>query len=255
MASPERAAAKPWARWLAVGLALLVWQGAAVLVDNHLLLASPVQMLARLWELGQTAAFYRALGRSFGHIVLGFLSALLSAAGLAAFAARFAWAAVLLRPYITVMKAVPVASFIILALVWLENEWLSFFISFLMVFPVIYTNVLQGLQGADKKLLEMAALYRVPWHRRLRGILLPALRPFLTAACSVALGVCWKSGVAAEVIGVVHESVGGRLYDAKIYLEIADLFAWTVVIVAVSAAFEKLFLWALGRLFEKGEAL
>ena len=127
---------------------------------------------------------------------------------------------------------------------------LSTFIAFLMVFPVLYTNLLQGIRAADRNLLEMADVFRLSPGRRVRCIFLPALRPALFAGCRVALGLCWKAGVAAEVIGVVARSVGGKLYDAKAYLEIADLFAWTVVIVAVSALFERVFLFLLGKIFD-----
>lgn len=166
-------------------------------------------------------------------------------------AGRFPLADTLLRPYVTTVQSVPVASFIVIALLWLSSRRLSIFISFLMVFPILYTNVVQGIRSADGDLLEMAQVFRVPWRRRLRYIYLPALRPYLTAGCRVGLGLCWKAGVAAEVIGVTAESLGGKLYDAKVYLAIADLFAWTAVIVFISAGFEKLFLrllqWALDR--------
>ena len=57
----------------------------------------------------------------------------------------------------------------------------------------------------------------------------------------------WKAGVAAEVIGVVGGSIGEKLYEAKIYLQTGDLLAWTVVIVALSALFERAVLALLRR--------
>ncbi len=243
------------AKLLAVLLALLLWEAAALLLGNEVLLVTPVRVLGRLWELMGTADFWATLGFSFTRIVGGFLLALTLGSALAVLAGRAPLLETLLWPYVAAVKAVPVASFIILALLWLSAERLSLFISFLMVFPVIYTNILQGIHSADGRLLEMAALYRVPWPRRLRYIYLPALRPYLTAGCSVALGMCWKAGVAAEVIAVTQRSVGGRLYDAKVYLEIPDLFAWTAVVVAVSVLFEKLFLRLLRALFERMEAV
>ena len=169
-----------------------------------------------------------------------------------AFAAgRFSLVEILLRPYVLAIKSVPVASFIILALIWLRSSQLSLFISFLMVFPVLYINVLAGIRSADGQLLEMAQVFWVPWKRRVRMIYLPAVEPCLLAGSATALGMSWKAGVAAEVIGVVGGSLGERLYDAKIYLMTADLLAWTVVIVALSAGFEKLILWLLGRAFRR----
>ena len=227
-------------RVLAVLAALAVWQLAAMSVGSRILLATPWQALSRLLALLPTAGLWRTVGCSLVRISGGFLLAL--ALGVVLALADYRWppAETLLRPYVVVIKSVPVASFIILALIWMGSARLPLFIAFLMVFPVIYSNTLQGLKSTDPQLLEMA---------RLRYIHLPALEPYLLAGCSTALGMSWKAGVAAEVIGVVGGSIGERLYEAKIYLETADLLAWTVVIVAVSALFERLFLALLRRGF------
>lgn len=141
-----------------------------------------------------------------------------------------------------VIKAVPVASFIILALVWLDSRSLSFFISALMVFPPVYLNVLEGLCRTDRQLLEMARVFRVPLSRRLRYIALPQVLPYFRTALSLALGLCWKAGAAAEVIGLPAGTIGERLYTAKVYFQTPDLFAWTLAIVAVSVLAERLLL-------------
>ena len=244
--SPNGAAA----RFFAAALALCVWQAGAMALGNELLLVTPAAVARRLCELVATADFWATLGFTFSRISLGFLLALALAAVLAALAAAVPLLETLLRPYVAAIQSVPVASFIVIAFLWLSAQRLSTFIAFLMVFPVLYTNLLQGIRAADRDLLEMADVFRLSPARRVRCIYLPALRGPLFAACRVALGLCWKAGVAAEVIGVVARSVGGKLYDAKAYLEIADLFAWTAVIVAVSALFERVFLFLLGRLFD-----
>ena len=235
------------AKLLAAFLALCLWQLAAVLVDNRLLLVGPLQVAGRLWQLLGMQTTWQALGYSFGRISLGFFLAFALALVLAAVSARFPLAEILLRPYVLAIQTVPVASFIVIALLWLSGRHLSIFISFLMVLPVLYANALQGFRAADRQLLEMAQVFRMPRFRRVRCIFLPALAPYLKSACHVALGLCWKAGVAAEVIAVTEKSVGGMLYDAKVYLEIPDLFSWTVLIVAVSLGFEKLFLALLNR--------
>ena len=240
-----------WQKLLAAALALAVWQGVSMLVHSPILLPSPLRVAARLAVLVPTADFWSVIGFSLVRLAGGFLLALIAATALAFLAGRFSLAEILLRPYVLAIKSVPVASFIILALIWLRTSQLSLFISFLMVFPVLYTNVLAGIRSADGQLLEMARVFRVPWSRRLRMIYLPAVEPFLLAGSATALGMSWKAGVAAEVIGVVAGSLGERLYDAKIYLMTADLLAWTVVIVALSAGFEKLILWLLGWAFRR----
>ena len=238
------------ARFFAAALALCVWQAGAMALGNDLLLVTPIAVARRLCELIVTADFRATLGFTFSRISLGFLLALALAGILAALSAAVPFIETLLRPYVAAIQSVPVASFIVIAFLWLSARRLSTFIAFLMVFPVLYTNLLQGIRAADRNLLEMADVFRLSPGRRVRCIFLPALRPALFAGCRVALGLCWKAGVAAEVIGVVARSVGGKLYDAKAYLEIADLFAWTVVIVAVSALFERVFLFLLGKIFD-----
>lgn len=246
--APERKDSKAL-RILSVGLALLLWQLAAMVLHNRLLLVGPFQVACRLWELLGERDSWQAVFFTLERISLGFLLAFVAALVLASLSAAFPLAEVLLRPYILAVQSVPVASFIVIALLWLSGQRLSTFISFLMVLPVLYSNALQGLKGADPQLREMARVFRIPLYRQIPGIYLPALAPCLRSGSRVALGMCWKSGVAAEVIAVTSRSIGGMLYDAKVYLEIADLFAWTVIIVAISACFEKLFLFLLERLF------
>ena len=236
-------------RILSVVLALVLWQLAALGLHNRLLLVGPIQVALALWRLLGDASTWQAIGFTFQRISLGFLLAFLVALALAAASAASHTVEVLLRPYILAVQSVPVASFIVIALLWLSGEKLGTFLSCLMLLPVLYANALQGLKNADPQLLEMARVFRVPLYRRIPGIYLPALAPSLRSGSRVALGMCWKSGVAAEVIAVTSHSIGGMLYDAKVYLEIGDLFAWTVIIVVISACFEKVFLFLLDRVF------
>jgi len=234
-------------RLWAVLVWLLVWQAAGMLLarlwpHGHLLLATPLTALTRLGQLALSAAFWGAVASSAAHIIWGFLLSCSLGVLLAALAARFSPVRELLSPIVAAIKAVPVVSFIILALVWLDVRELSLFIAALMVFPPVYLNVLSGIAGADRQLLEMARVFRVPFGRRLRGIYLPAVLPYFRTAVSLALGLCWKAGIAAEVIGLPGGTMGEALYQAKVYYETGDLFAWTAVIVAVSLVFEKLFL-------------
>lgn len=148
----------------------------------------------------------------------------------------------ILAPAVTAMKSVPVVCFVILALVWLGSQRLTFVIVFVIVFPIIYLQTLEGLARADAKLLEMAQVFRLSGWKRLRYIYLPALLPSLVSGCKLALGMSWKSGIAAEVIGTPVHSIGQQLYFAKIYLEIDRLFAWTFVILLLCTIFERVFL-------------
>ena len=200
-----------------------------------------------MMELLPQADFWQRVGFSAGHILLGFALGVVVSVLLAAAAERWAWVDTLLAPVIQLVKATPVASFIILALVWVSGRSLSILISFLMVLPVLYSAVRTGIESADVQLLEMAQVFHLPLVRRVKAIWLPAILPAFRQGCSVALGICWKSGVAAEVIGLPDGSIGDALYRAKITLSTGELFAWTFVIILLSAVFEKLFLALLDK--------
>lgn len=229
-------------RILAAAFWILIWQIASIWLKQEILLASPVSVIKRLGELVFTADFWLSAGFSFVRIVLGFLLGLAAGILLAVISCAFAAAAVLFDPLITVIKSTPVASFIILCLIWIPSRNLSVFISFLMVLPVVYTNILEGIRQTDRQLLEMADVFSVSWGRRILYIYVSQVMPYFLTGCRLSLGLCWKAGVAAEVIGVPSGSMGEKLYHAKIYLNTPDLFAWTIVIILISFLFEKFFL-------------
>ncbi len=224
---------------------LAVWQAASLLIGQVLFLPSPLDAARALAEMAPAALFWQAVGASLWRIMLGFFLGLGAGVLLAALAAAFAFAEILIRPLMLLVRSTPVASFIILALLWVDSRGLSTFISFLMVLPVIYNATFAGLRGADAKLLEMAGAFRIGFWRRVRAIYLPALLPSLLASCELALGMSWKSGVAAEVIGLPAGTIGERLYQAKIFLQTPALFAWTAVIIALSGLLGKLVLLSL----------
>lgn len=236
-----------------VFLALLVWHLASILLNQNILLASPWDVVKRFLSLYQEETFLLSLFHSFVRIAGGFFLGLILGSLLASLAASFKFVELLLWPYMLVIKSVPVASFIILALIFLSSSDLSIFISFLMVLPILYTNILNGIKSTDKKLLEMAEVFRLsPWKKFLY-IRFLSIKPFLFSACSVALGLAWKAGIAAEVIGIPSLSIGERLYESKIYLNTVDLFAWTVLLVIISLIFEKLVLFLLKMLYRRLE--
>src|SRR5699024_5954434 len=123
---------------------------------------------------------------------------------------------------------------------WVSSRDLSVVISLLIGFPVIYANVLAGLDSTDPRLIEMARVFRVPFRRQLGTVYLSQVAPFLRSGLGLAIGLCWRSGVAAEVIGIPSGSIGEKLYKAKIYLETPDLFCWTVAVVVLSIGCERL---------------
>lgn len=221
---------------------IAAWQLASLLIHNDIIFVGPLDVIHSFFALLPTADFWLSLARSFGRISLGFLGAFFCGILAGSLSFRFPVLKEFLEPVILLMKSVPVASFVILALIWIGSANLAVLISFLIVFPILYVNTIEGLKSADRELLEMARVFSLNLPGRIRYLYLPALMPFLSGGCKVALGMSWKSGIAAEVIGIPSHTIGEKLYMAKIYLSTADLFAWTIVIILASALFERTFL-------------
>jgi NitT/TauT family transport system permease protein len=194
-----------------------------------------------------TTDFWGTTWHSLARIAAGFGLAVLAGVVSAALAATWRVVDAIVTPLVTAIRSTPVVSFIVLVLMWADSDRLATIISFMMVVPVIYTNVLDGIQHRDRSLLEAAQVFRVPLQRRIVAVDVPAVLPFFIAACKIGVGLAWKSGIAAEVIGLPQGSIGERLYQAKILLSSVDLFAWTVVIIALSFAVESLVLALLAR--------
>lgn len=227
---------------LAVAFWLAVWQLTAQQVGYAILLPSPLQTVQALFRLVPTGGFWLRVGVSLFGIAQGFLLAASLAVLLGACASRYDMVRILLQPLVLLSKATPVASFVILALIWMPSARLPVLISFLMVFPVLYTAVLQGIRQTDPQLLEMAKVFRIPLHKRIWAIYFPSVYPYFYSACSVALGLAWKSGIAAEVIGLPRNTVGEALYQAKVLLQTDEMFAWTAVAVLASMVVERVVL-------------
>ncbi len=251
MAGKKRGTLRLWA----VVFWLLVWQAAAMAIHQRIFLVSPWEVLLRVGELLTVPAFYGAVLCSTGRIAAGFLLGAAAGAGLAGLAVRYRRVEELLAPLLLTVKSIPVASFIILALILFSAQSLAVLISFLIVLPVVYGSTAAGIRAADRQLLEMAQVFAIPPGRRLRYIYAPQVAPYFQSACATAVGLAWKSGMAAEVIGMPDGSIGAQLYQAKVYLDTRDLFACTVVIVLLSVGCEQLFQMLLRLLFRALERM
>ncbi len=221
---------------------LIIWQVFAHYLGNDLLLPMPFTVIKTLLSMMKQEALYITVLNTFLRIMFGFFISYMVAILLSVLSYNLRFIRILLNPLISFTKATPLASIIILTLVWIKSSNLSIFIAFFVVLPTVYTNMLKGLDNTDTKLLEMAEVFRVSKYKRIRYIYVPEIKPFLIAGGSLSLGFCWKAGIAAEVIGLPQNSIGEALYTAKIYLNTADLFAWTFLIILISRVFEKLFI-------------
>lgn len=233
---------------LTAGVYLLLWQIAAAVVARPLLLPGPVLTIRRLFSLLAVPDSYAAIALTLGRVLLGFSLGTVAGVllGAASGASRFVDA--LLSPLRSVVKATPVTSFILLALLWFSSGMVPVWIALLMVLPTVWASVLEAVRATDPALLEMAHAFHLSRRQRIREIYAPSALPNVLAACSTAFGFAWKAGVAAEILALPRLAVGSYLYRSKVTLETADLFAWTLCVIVLSMLLERVLVRLMRRI-------
>lgn len=221
---------------------ILVWQCLYFAVDQNILIPSPLSVLKRLFELCTESGFWISVATSLLRVLSGLFIGTVLGIFIAVLTAKFEFMRTLFSPMLHIIKATPVASFIILAILWLKVENVPIFTAMLIVLPTVWANVERGILSVDPKLLQMGKAFRLSEKQIFFRITLPSVFPFINAAINSAVGMAWKAGIAAEVICPHKNSIGSALHDSKIYFETVDTFAWTVAVVILSILLEKLLL-------------
>lgn len=219
---------------------IAVWEVCALLVNREVLLPSPLTVAKRFVLLLTDSTFYKSVFTSVARILTGYLVGIAAAVVTATLSFCSKAAATLLNPVFTAVRATPVASFIIIALVWMGRGIVPSFTSALMVLPVVFGSMLEGLSSASPALYEVAEIYKFGFMKKLRLLYLPSAVPAFVASLKTSLGLAWKAGVAAEVLCTPKNSIGSNIYSSKLYLETADLFAWTLTVILLSLLLELL---------------
>lgn len=241
-----------WAKSsVAVIFIIAIWYLAAAAVNNALLLPDPLAVAKKLVSLAQTGEFWQSIGASFLRVLSGFALGCTVGCVLAVAAYSVPLLRSLLEPIMTLLKSVPVASFIMLVILIFKRDVLPVFICFVMVTPILWSAVNLALDTVPWQYKELAQAYRLSLPKRVKGIYLPWILPHLAQGMLTALGFAWKSGIAAEVLCQPVKAIGTGIYEGKLYLETDHLFAWTVVVVILSLLLEKLLHYLLLRLKER----
>lgn len=215
-----------------------IWQIASMIVGKELILPGPFSVLKAFGQLVIQGSFWLSILLTMLRIILGYCLGVISGCLLALACCSSKTLNTLLSPIVRMVRATPVASFIILAMLWMSKGGVPVLMSALMVTPVVWGNLVEGYQSRDMKLSEMADVYRLGKWKTLRYLHIPSLMPALKAACLTALGLAWKSGIAAEVLSQPKKAIGSNIYYSKVYLETPELFAWTASVIALSFLLE-----------------
>lgn len=223
----------------AVAFWLALWQLASWVLSSPIILPGPVEVVCALVHALVKAGFWTSVIRSCIQILLGVATAYAAAIPLAFAAHRWGIVRALASPPLQAFKAAPIVCLIVLLLLWFGSAWVGFAAVILVAVPGLYFPALDGLDGADGRMRELFDVHRIGGARRLLAFTWLQVLPFVRAASATVVGMAWKAGVAAELIGMPEGSMGERIFQAKLLLETADVFAWTVVVVALAVVSER----------------
>ena len=215
-----------------------IWYLLCYIVSDPLLLPPLHAVILRLFEIMRTVDFYEIIARSIVRILIGLVFATVSGVLLAIVSAKFKLFHSFLVPFMTALKVTPVASFIILLLLWIGRDVAPAIISVCVVLPVVWTGVETGILQTDKRLLEMSRAYNMGFVQKLKYIYIPSTLPYFISSLKSSIGIAWKAGIAAEVISQPLISIGKQINESKLNLETTDLFVWTLVAVIISVIIE-----------------
>lgn len=227
---------------------IAVWHFVALIIGNATVLPTPIAVFFRLAEIVKEQSFWQITLLSCIRIIVGFLLGSIIGAGFGALSHVSRTAKYILDPLLILIKATPVASFIILLFFWLPNNTIPSFTSVLIVIPLVSANVYEGFKAVDVGLKEVANLYNIRGLTRFRTLYLPTLKSYFLAAFSTSLGLSFKAGIAAEILCTPKTAIGSEIYNGKVYLETENVFAWTFVVIILSLLFDMLF----KKLLERG---
>lgn len=226
---------------------IAVWYVCALFVNSKLFLPSPTDTFIALIELLGTWEFYKVVLFTMLRVVLGLAVGILFGIALAILCHRFSVIKSIFNPLISVIRATPVATFIVLLWILVKGNALTVIIAFLMVMPIVWQNTLDGFESIPKDLIEVSSVFGLTFKKKMKVLIFPILKSFLFPAIITSVGLAWKSEIAAEIIAYTRSSIGMYINDAKTYMQTPTVFAWTVVIIALSITLEKITKALLGR--------
>lgn len=225
--------------FISICLLLLLWQLTASYMNQPELIPSVPDLIKALFQLFATDTFYKSI---FATVLRGISGILLSlaAAILAAFLfARYELLYELFQPLLTIMRSVPVISFILLALIFLDPEGIPLMIAFLTMFPLLAENLTKGIINLKPGLSLMASQFRISRKNKLIHIYYPQLKPFLFSGLVSAIGFGWRAIIMGEVLSQCAFGIGGEMKRAQLFISVPELIAWTIIAILISFLFDR----------------
>jgi len=225
---------------LGILILLVFWEIVSFFAGSEILVPGPRPVLKKFVGIASTERFLLSLSWSFYRVILAMLISVPLSLCLGALTALDKRAGALFKPLFQVISATPVMSIILIAFLWFGQERTPVFTAFLVIFPVMTANTIEGINAIDPKLKELLKIYNLSLKERFLSLYIPGILPFVLGGLRSGLSLCWKVVVAAEVLVQPRFSLGAGMQSAKAQLETAELFAWTagtIIAAAITQSF------------------
>lgn len=234
----------------------MVWEIASRLLSHNnelvlLILPSPATVFKTLCEIAFTRAFLTAVLYTFINVFSGFLFGIVFGVLFGVLTHFSKIFDALISPMMRIIRAVPIVAFIILLYLFFKSNVLPVIIVSLMVVPIMWQTVYDGLRQPNRELLEMARVYNMSKKKVFSYITIPSITPSLLSSAITSLGFAWKSGVAAEVLCLPDISLGTRLWQSKGTVDFDEVYAVTLTVVVISIVLEIILKAMLKRIVER----
>lgn len=225
---------------LSILLIPVAWQLLSWQMAQPQLIPSFPDLVRALLRLVYTPGFLVSIGTTCLRACVGLLLSL-AAASITAFllnrseAIRF-----LFMPWLSLLRSVPVISFILLALIFLNPEMIPLLIAFLTMYPLLTENLLKGLMNRRDSWKILARQFHLNAWNRLFQINYPQLQPYLFSGLASAVGFGWRAIIMGEVLSQCVDGIGKRMKEAQVFIDVPELIAWTLVAIVLSWLTDKL---------------
>lgn len=228
---------------LSAAVLLLLWKIIAMLVGKSIIIPSPEETLQALIVIITQGHFVMRVLNTMGRVLISFTVAFLGGLCLGVLAGFFEPMYYLMKPVVLIQKSIPTMAVVLIAIIWLGSDLAPTLVGVLIIFPMIYATVADGIINMDPNLLEMADVYQFGHKKRLKHLYLPVINSALWSVSSVALGLNMKIIIAGEVLSQPNLAMGTAFQIEKAALNTAGVFAWAFVAIIIAALFDWVLAW------------
>ncbi|HZJ98642.1 MAG TPA: ABC transporter permease subunit, partial [Tissierellaceae bacterium] len=207
---------------------IILWILLAKTIDNEIIVPKINTTFVSMLEIIKDSDFLNIVTYTILRSLLGFLISLFLAISLGVLSSVSKIVASLMEPVLKLLNSTPTIAIILLALIWLNNEFVPMFVGFLMVFPILFESVLNSILNIDKNIIQMASLYKVSKIGVVKNIYLPNILHNLISIFNSALGINLKMVIGGEVLSQPQYAIGSSLQLERMYLNTPGVFAWII---------------------------